>query len=159
MRRVGFLVLAVSTVLFSGCDNNRVYEVNHDFEQRYWQVKDQPEFEFSVSDTAIRYNLYFNIRNEVSYPKANIYFTYYLQDSSRLLQKKLMSDLLFDEKTGAPFGTSALGDIYDHRVPMLTNYKFTHPGKYKIRLEQFMRMDTLMGVLAVGVRVEKRSDD
>ena len=158
MRTVGIFMLTLAAVFFTACDKGRVYEMNRDFEGRQWLIKDQPEFEFPIHDTTTSYNLYCDIRNEVSYPKANLYFTYYLQDSVRLLQKKLMSDLLFDEKTGAPYGTSGLGDIFDHQVPILHGYKFPHKGTYKIRFEQFMRMDTLPGVLAVGVRVEKSSD-
>lgn len=159
MRKVGFLVLAASAIFFTACDKSRVFEMNHDFDSRYWLVKEQPEFEFRIQDTTTRYNLYCDIRNEISYPKTNLYFTYYLQDSSRLLQKRLISDLLFDKKTGEPFGTSGLGDIYDHQVPILKNYRFAHTGAYKIKFEQFMRMDTLKGILALGVRVEKYSNN
>ena len=155
MKKVDLALLTVFTIFLSACDKKRIYEKNVDFEQRYWLVKEQPEFEFSVEDATIPYNLYGNIRNEVSYPKTNLYLTYYLRDSTTLLQKKLVSSLLFDEKTGQPFGTSGLGDVYDHRVPILMGYKFNHPGKYTVKLEQFMRLDTLRGVLAVGIRVEK----
>lgn len=155
MRKVSLALLAATAVLLSACDEKRIYEKNFDFENRYWIVNDQPEFQFSISDTAIPYNLYCEIRNEVSYPKTNLYLTYYLHDSVGLLQKKLVSNLLFDEKTGQPFGTSGLGDVYDHKVPLLMGYRFKHPGTYTIKLEQFMRLDTLRGVLAVGVRVEK----
>ena len=155
MRKVSLVLLAALAIFLSACDKKRIYEKNFDFENRYWLVKDQPEFEFSINDAAVRYNLYCDIRNEVSYPKTNLYLTYYLRDSTTLLQKKLISNLLFDEKTGQPFGTSGLGDVYDHRVPLLTGYTFKHPGKYTITLEQFMRLDTLRGILAVGIRVEK----
>ena len=60
-------------------------------------------------------------------------------------------------KTGKPFGTSGLGDIYDHRFELLKDYQFPTRGKYRIKLEQMMRMDTLHGILAVGVRVENNS--
>jgi len=158
MKKVGILLLAALTIFLSSCDKKRIYEKNVDFEKRYWLVKEQPKFEFSIEDTTIPYNLYCNIRNEVSYPKTNLYLTYYLRDSTTLLQKKLMSNLLFDEKTGEPFGTSGLGDVYDHQVPILKGYKFRHAGTYTITLEQFMRLDTLQGVLAVGIRVEKAAE-
>lgn len=155
MRKVSLVLLAALAIFLSSCDKKRVYEKNVDFEKRYWLVEDQPKFEFSIVDAAIPYNLYCDIRNEVSYPKTNLYLTYYLRDSTTLLQKKLISNLLFDEKTGQPFGTSGLGDVYDHRVPLLMGYTFKHPGKYTVTLEQFMRLDTLRGMLAVGIRVEK----
>ena len=152
----GFVfVCFVCGVLF-GCDQPRVFEQNTDFPERYWTVNEKPEFEFTIDQPADRYTLYGNIRNSVSYPYARIFFNYYLQDSSGTdIETKLESRYLFDAKTGKPFGNSGLGDIYDHSFPHLTNYQFKHRGRYKIRLEQLMRVDTLKGILAVGVRVER----
>ena len=81
--------------------------------------------------------------------------TYSLHDSTGAeLEKKLVSKLLFDDKTGEPHGNSGLGDLYDHRLPLILNYQFEKSGKYRVKFEQFMRTDTLSGVLAVGLRVE-----
>jgi gliding motility-associated lipoprotein GldH len=66
-----------------------------------------------------------------------------------------MGEYLFDAKSGEPKGKSGIGDLYDHRFLLLQNYQFPRPGKYKIILEQFMRMETLPGIVAVGVRVDK----
>jgi len=71
--------------------------------------------------------------------------------------KKLISEYLFDLKTGQPFGASGLGDVYDHRFPFLENYELK-PGLYNLKLQQFMREDTLHGILAAGIRVERKAD-
>lgn len=141
--------------LFS-CDERRVYEKNADFNSRYWAVSEKPEFEFEIADSLASYNLYCNVRNSLDYPYANIFITYLLLDSAGVpLKKDLVRQLLFDEKTGEPLGDSGLGDIYDHRIPLVTNHRFEYSGKYTVAFEQFMRSDTLGGVLAVGLRVEK----
>jgi gliding motility-associated lipoprotein GldH len=36
----------------------------------------------------------------------------------------------------------------------MKDYQFAKPGTYKVKLEQYMRMDTLPGIVAVGLRVE-----
>lgn len=145
---------AIIVILFS-CDEGRVYERNADFNSRQWLVNEKPAFEFEISDTLQTYNLFCNIRNSLDYPFARIFVRYYLQDSSgNVLEKDLVRQLLFDEKTGKPHGESGLGDLYDHRIPLKSNHRFPYAGKYKIEFEQFMRRDTLAGVLAVGVRVE-----
>lgn len=150
-----FRFAVIISVLFS-CDDNRVYEKNSDFDSRYWRVSEQPEFEFEISDTLSSYNLYCNVRNSISYPFARIFINYYFRDSSGLLlEKEMVGKLLFDDKTGEPKGNSGLGDIFDHRIPLKMNYKFEYPGKYKVNFEQNMRPDTLSGILAVGLRVEK----
>jgi len=145
-------------IALSACDQSRVYEQNVDFPEGHWMVGEKPEFEFTIDKPADRYTLYGNIRNSVSYPYARIFFTYYLQDSTGAeIQKKLVTQYLFDAKSGKPFGNSGLGDIYDHRFELLKDYQFKHRGKYKIKFEQLMRVDTLEGILAVGLRVENNN--
>ena len=150
------VVLLAGSLILASCDENRLYETNYDFENRYWVLDEEPSFEFQIDDTTIPYNLYVNIRNELAYPKSNLYFTYYLTDSTgTLLEKQLMSEMLFDKKSGEPFGNSVLGDIYDHQQLLLKDYTFQHPGQYRMRYKHFMRQDTVSGLLAIGLRVEK----
>lgn len=154
MRVIVFTLLCAG--LLTACNTNRVFERNEDLNDQSWLVGNTPSFDFLITDTTAHYNLYCNIRSEVSYPKANLYFTYYLTDSTGIaFEQKLISEFLFDKKTGKPFGKSGLGDIYDHQIVLLKNYKFNYPQKYTVAFEQFMRMDTLPGILAVGLRVEK----
>lgn len=157
MRRCYLWSLALFFFLIS-CDSDRVYEQYHDFDNGFWPVTETPEFEFSIDQLGEKYNLYCNVRNSSDYPNARFFFTYYLQDSiGTVLKQELKTEALFDSKTGKPFGSSGLGDIYDHQFSILENYQFTHPGKFKVKIEQFMRTDTLSGILAVGLRVEKAS--
>jgi gliding motility-associated lipoprotein GldH len=139
-----------------GCDETRVYEVNQDFGEQYWRVQEQPVFEFVIENEKEPYTLYCNLRNSVSYPYSRIFLNYTLKDSTdSVIKKELISSFLFDKKTGQPLGVSGLGDIYDHQVALLKNFSFEKPGKYTVQFEQFMRTDTLKGILAVGVRVER----
>lgn len=150
------LIISLLILACSACDNTRLYEKNTDFNKRYWVVTDTPSFDFEIQDTASKYNLYMTLRNESDYPNSNIYFTFYLNDSTgSTLEKKLTAEFLFDKKTGRPLGSSGLGYIYEHKFPLLEGYAFQHPGIYAIRYEQFMRTDTLRGVVSVGLRVEK----
>jgi len=138
------------------CDDQRVFEKNTDFNSRFWKVNEKPDFEFDVTDSTQPYNLYCNVRNSLDYPYARIFITWRLQDSTgTVLEKDLAQYMLFDEKTGRPFGESGLGDIYDHRIPIKRDYRFPHTGKFKVSFEQYMRTDTLSGVLAVGLRLER----
>jgi gliding motility-associated lipoprotein GldH len=152
--RSGFVLIAIA-VLLSGCDTSRVFEDNKDFNKRAWAVSDTVAFEFSISDPSIQYNLLCNVRNSLDYPYSRIFVNYSLEDSThKVLATKLVGSYLFDVKTGEPQGNSGLGDIYDHRFSLLENRQLS-PGKYFIRLQQYMRTDTLHGVLAAGIRVEK----
>ena len=48
-----------------------------------------------------------------------------------------------------------MDDIYEHRVEIQQETRFTHPGVYSFTLEQIMREDPLKHILNVGVRIEK----
>lgn len=149
-----FLALFVA-----GCDDTRVYEQNHDFDQRAWLANDKPEFEFEIVNTVDAYTLYCNVRNSVAFPYSRLFIKYELKDSTgKVLEGKMLPAFLFDQHTGEPQGSTGLGDIYDQRFPVISNYRFPSAGKYKVSFEQFMRKDTLEGVLAIGLRVEKTNE-
>lgn len=151
-----FLPIVLLALFTAGCDDTRVYELNHDFEGRAWLVNDKPEFEFEISNAVETYSLFCNVRNSVAFPYSRLFIKYELKDSAgKLLEGKMFPAFLFDQQTGKPQGSSGLGDIYDQRFAIVSNYKFPAPGKYKVSFEQFMRKDTLEGVLAVGLRVER----
>lgn len=155
-RILSFGILSlVTSVLLTGCDSQRVYEENRELSQRYWRYEEAPVFDFHIEDSVPSYNLYFNVRNSVDYPWTRINVTYSLMDSSgQSLSQKLVFHDLFDA-TGRPYGQSGIGDLYDHQFLLLEKFRFPHPGNYSVRLVQFSREDTLKGVLAVGVRVER----
>jgi gliding motility-associated lipoprotein GldH len=148
------VMLIVVAVAIMGCDSNRIFEDNVDFPKRTWSLGDTVAFEFSITDPNVSYNVQCDIRNSLDYPFSRIFVNYVLEDSThKVVSTKLVQYYLFDAKTGAPTGNSGVGDIYDHRFPLLENQKFA-PGKYFVKLQQYMRSDTLAGVLAAGVRVE-----
>ncbi|MEQ8303260.1 MAG: gliding motility lipoprotein GldH [Cyclobacteriaceae bacterium] len=148
-------LLLVFAICF-GCDSSRVYEEQVDFEEKAWIVSDKPTFEFEIADRSLNYNIYYTVRNSLEFPYSRLFVNYTLNDTlQNVLAQDLASAYLFDQKTGEPQGTSSIGDLYDHRFPILINHRFEKAGRYLIKLEQFNRKDTLDGVLAVGIRVEK----
>jgi gliding motility-associated lipoprotein GldH len=153
--RNSFIFLIGAFILFSACDESRVYEKNIDFPANDWYVDSVARFSVDIVDPSIDYNLYIDVRNAVSYPFTNLYVQYNLYDSTqKKLQGKLMRLPLFDKKTGNPFG-DGLGDIFDHRFAVNKNFKFPYKGKYKVEVIQYMRQDPLPFIMSVGLRVEK----
>lgn len=150
--RVVFFVLII--VLLVSCGDNRVYEDYKDFKSKAWTVNDTVKFEFQIADASVPYNLKCNIRNNLDYPYSRIFVNYTLEDSThKVIATKLVSSYLFDGKTGEPNGSSGIGDIYDNSFTL--DSRKMNTGKYYIKLQQFMRTDTLQGILAAGARIEK----
>ncbi|XOV93224.1 MAG: gliding motility lipoprotein GldH [Bacteroidota bacterium] len=150
-----YLCLSILTILLVSCDSGRIYEDNIDFDQLVWRKEKVPEFAFEIEDAKVPYNILINVRNGFDYPFYNLYYQYELTDSiGRTLDKDMKELILFDAKTGEPFG-SGLGDMFDHQEPVLENYHFPSSGQYTIAFTHFMRPDTLPLILSVGARVEK----
>lgn len=137
------------------CDTNRVYEQYHDIPNNQWFIDSVQTFNFTIEDPTLSYNVYYNIRNSVSYPYFNLYVTYYLTDAKgKPLSSKLQELMLMDSQTGKPIG-EGLGDIFDNQVISLSNFKFPQKGNYTFKVKQYMRKDPLPEVMSVGIRVEK----
>jgi len=143
-------------LLFSACDDARVFEEYKNFENKKWSAKEVVTFSFTIQDINQPYTIYFNIRNTLSYPNYNIYNTYELADQTgKIVESKMVENNLMHPQTGEPLGAAASGDIFDNQFVLLENYKFAKAGSYQLRLRQYMRMDELPEIVAVGIRVEK----
>jgi gliding motility-associated lipoprotein GldH len=138
-----------------------VYEDNADLKSPsgdayVWDVQQRPSFTFAITDTAARYDVYFNVRNASGYGFYNLYLKHTLigPDNRPAGPALLHQMVLMDPKTGEPRGAGA-GDIFDHQFLALPHQRFTKAGTYKLTLEQYMRQNQLPGIMAVGVRVTK----
>lgn len=142
-------------LICTACDPNRVYEQNQDLESALWHADQPVSFEFAIANDSLLYNLHLNVRNGIAYPFHNLYVKYDLRDSTeRSLKSELKEVFLSDPKTGKPYG-DGLGDLFDHRFPLLLNHKFDYTGMYKIEIQQFMRLDSIPMIVSVGLRVER----
>ncbi|MES2734489.1 MAG: gliding motility lipoprotein GldH [Bacteroidota bacterium] len=150
-----YLLGGVLLLALFACDKQRVYEKNIDLAGNQWYIDTVPSFTFHIEDPSITYTLSYNIRNALSYPNYNLFVRYYLQDSTgKTLSSGLQELMLVDAKTGKPLG-DGLGDIFDHQIISLKNYRFPHKGPFTFRVKQYMRQDPLPSIMSVGVRVEK----
>lgn len=154
--RIVFCAVLIAFMMVS-CDSNRVYEKNVDFKDRTWKIAEPTSFEFQITDTTKKYNLLIDVRNSIEYPYARLFVNFDLKKDKEILSKELISFYLFDQKTGKPFGTSGIGDIYDHQFSILKN-QVLKKGTYQVAFQQFMRQDTIPGILAIGLRIEAVSE-
>ena len=148
------IIIFFMGLLFS-CNSDRLFEQNINLEKRYWRIDEPMIFDFKIEDSSTPYNIYYNVRNSLTYPYARLFIQYTLSDSTGfVIEKKLNAQFLFDQKTGKPFGQSGIGDVFDHQFLLIEKHVFDYPGKYQLKIEQYNRQDTLRGILAVGARVE-----
>lgn len=150
-----FFLLAICVGLSLSCDKKTIFNQNIDFENAKWQIKDECKFEFEIEDPNLSYSLFYNVRNNLSYPYYNLFVTRYLfDDKGNQIEEKLDELILANEKTGEPLGTG-LGDIFDHKILVAKSLKFSKKGKYTIKVKQFMRQNPLPDVVSFGIAIEK----
>ena len=153
MKRLGIVLWIAWLVV--GCDTNAVYKEYTDIADGKWYIKNAPSFTFEIKDPSVPYNIYYNLRNSLSYGYYNLYLTRYLRDAQgKEIESRLDELLLMDPKTGKPNG-DGLGDLFDHKFLMKRNYRFPKAGQYTMQIRQYMRQDPLLNILSVGITVEK----
>jgi gliding motility-associated lipoprotein GldH len=151
------LVFIFLTILIS-CNGNRIYEENVKMKNRIWDVHQPAVFRFSIEDIHDPYDFYFNLRNSILYPYQNIYLNYSLSDTlGNIFKTDLVNIKLFNPKTGEPLG-DGLGDIFDHRYRVIDHYRFNNPGVYQMKINHYMRPDSLREIMSVGLRIEKTDE-
>lgn len=157
IRRLYYFIIILLMIV--GCsDPLRVYEKNIDFPDNLWLADSIAEFEFQIMEADRRYNLYYSVRNSISYPYHNLYVRHTLEDSlGNVISSVLQNMDLFDPVTGEPLG-DGLGDIFDHRILAISDQKFPEEGWYRFKIQQFMRQDSLPLILSMGLRVELVSE-
>jgi gliding motility-associated lipoprotein GldH len=150
----GIFLLIVSLSIAS-CEDNSIWKGHEDLKDGSWYIKKVPTFTFEITDENQLYNISYLIRNAIQYPYYNLYLTRELyDDKNKLINTKLEEVILFDQKSGKPLG-DGLGDLFDHKIIAYRNLKFPKKGKYTVKLKQYMRQDPLLGIMSVGINVEK----
>jgi gliding motility-associated lipoprotein GldH len=148
------LIFFASLIFLVSCSDNRVYDTMSDISESQWTDKQDLTYNIDIKDTSARYSLYYLVRYNNDNPYYNLYVTRYLHDSSdKFISKKLQGMDLFDPKNGMPYG-SGLGTYKDYEILSEDKIKFPYAGNYKIKIKQYMRQDTIIGIKSFGVKIE-----
>jgi gliding motility-associated lipoprotein GldH len=142
--------MGLISVLSSSCQSDTVFDQSESLAEHGWVQKKQIVFPFEIQDTTKTYDLQVAMRQSNDYPFYNLYFNCRLIHENQGVWKKAFAEaILYDPKTGKPKG-GGVGDMYSHSYTILKGLKFPRRGKYQVELEQYMRTDTLVGVVSVG---------
>lgn len=140
--------LAISMWL-TGCNGDRVFEEYEGLKSGTWSVSDTVSFE--VSDLAIPNRTLVAVKYTKDYGFRNLYVQYILKDSSgQTVESKLLDIPLFESNSGKPLG-DGFGSTFTKydTLPLENTYRSIH-------LVQYMRVEELSGIDAVGIKVVKK---
>lgn len=137
----------------AACQSGSFFEEKKEIPRGVWTYRDTLDFRFSIADTSETYNLYLDFEYADTFSTQNIYLQLHtLFPDGRRLSKQKSFDL-FDEQGASPGDCSGRRCRY-HAILQEKAF-FNQPGPYLITLEQYTRQDSLPGILAVGMTIEK----
>lgn len=122
-----------------------------------WDYAFQPQFTFDISDTAAQYRVFLIFRYDAGYEFSNIWVRPYMQkpgDSTFTAGKRLETALIAHD--GSRLGNK-MGGIYEYKIQLAPEdfEAFDRPGRYVVKLEQIMRKNPLVGLVNIGLRIER----
>lgn len=146
---------------FIACEsNNTIFDTYKTLDSASWSAKDTIKFDFQVSDTISRNNLFINLRNNNQYGYSNIYVitNLYFPDG-----KKVVDTLQYamTDSEGNFLG-SGFSEIKENKLYYKEQKVFPMSGMYRVSIRQAMRkngeidpIQELEGISDVGFRIEK----
>ncbi len=153
MNKLVAVLVMVSLLALTACDNNRVFEENKPIAGNSWKATDAVEFTTTINDTESPMNVYINIRNTSDYAFSNIYLFLTTTFPDGKEAKDTLNCMLADNR-GKWLGTGA-GDLWNNQILLKRGVSFDKKGTYKFKLEHAMRTDPLPNITDIGFRIEK----
>lgn len=154
-----FLILIL--IGFTSCDsNNRVFDEYKTLKDGLWDAHKSVEFQFSITDTISRNNLFINLRNNNKYSYSNLYL---ITDLKFPDGKKIVDTLQYrmTDNEGNFLG-SGFSEIKENKLFYKEQKIFPISGEYSMSIRQAMRKNgevdqikQLQGISDVGFRIEK----
>tara|TARA_R110002073_G_scaffold103234_2_gene233718 strand:+ start:16869 stop:17372 length:504 start_codon:yes stop_codon:yes gene_type:complete len=153
-------LVLVALLVFASCDSNRVFDQYYAVDNTVWNKDNPINFEFQVTDTISKNDLYIQIRNNNEYAFSNLFLITHLDFPDG---KKIVDTLQYamTDKNGRFLG-SGLSEIKESKLYYKESRVFPMSGKYKVSIKQAMRKNgtvegvkELEGVTDVGLRIEK----
>lgn len=139
-------------LLVVSCDDRHVYEVNNAIPSSGWDMNEPVKFIIDVIDTSRWYNLYINTRNRGDYNFSNLFVFIRTQTPSGITQNDT-AEVVLAKSSGKWIG-SGIGDLYAIRTLFIRKFKFNEPGIYQFDINQAMRINPLIGIEDIGLRLE-----
>lgn len=145
------LVFLFFNAFLSGC-NSSVIDSNVEIPDRKWTYRNHLKVPFKIKDSNKPYNIYFKLRHTADYRYANIFILMHFKDGkNKAITRRYQYRLA---KNDGEWLGSGSGNVFTYTLPLLTNYRFTHNGKFEVEIEQNMRDNPLLEVSDVGVFIK-----
>jgi len=149
--------IGLVALLATGCANDMVFESDVEVPNGAWASSFQPSFEFDITDTVSKHDVYIEVRHTGDYPYSDLYLFVDLTGPGGRTHRDTVECILADP-SGRWMGRGT-GFIFADRIQAKVLYRlgnrFPASGRYTMKLEQAMRVDPLPSVIDVGVSIQR----
>lgn len=147
-----FLLFFIA-VLLNSCNSDVVFDQNIPVENENWNYEQAKKFKVEITDTALRYNIYVNIRHSFHFEWRNLWVNIDTEfPNGKKISKRV--NLLLSEADGKWFGDCSSDNCFI-QIPIQENVIFPQKGTYNFVITQDMRENPLRNIRNVGMKVEK----
>lgn len=156
MRIVSIIFFFVALAGLSSCEQGYVFDGNLVMPDKEWNWRNRANFEVEIADTTRLYDLYINTRVAESFPYSNLFVLFH-QVSPGGDSSVVRIDLPLFAADGKPLGLKR-GNIYEYQVEVMKGLTFSKAGTYIFGIEQNMRVNTIPGVLDIGISLKNSGE-
>lgn len=160
IKNSNYISILLLVLVLVSCDSKRVFDEYSSISDGFWDKGDAIAFNFSITDTITKKNLFINLRNNNSYKFSNLFLITELKFPDG---HKVTDTLEYDmaDKTGEFLGTG-FSEIKENKLFYKENILFPNTGDYEIAINHAMRksdevngLQILTGITDLGFRIEK----
>ncbi len=145
-----WIVLFFISVFHFSCQIEPGFEENTSLGSGGWPEKQKIVYDISQIPETGEYDFQVLIRQDNNYPFYNCFLLTEITDQKgKILKKGLAEAFFYDQKTGKPKG-QGLGDLFSHQYTIFDHLYLKKGSRINIKIRQFMRRDTLQGIVSVG---------
>ena len=153
----GLILSGIFAILFvSACIKGSLYEGNQDVDPQGWSINDSVEFSVEINDTLTPMNFLFTMRHNADYEYSNIYFFVNTLYPNNHYSRDTI-EILLAGKDGKWYG-KGFGKLKEVQVMLKKGIVFPMKGMYRFSFVQAMRVETIIGVEDLGIRIEKMTE-
>lgn len=150
--------IAVLLLAFGCGEEHVVFEENVEIPDAKWATSEKAILTTEIDDTLSQNNFLINVRNTEAYPYRNLYLFVKTVFPNGKSSNDTVGIILADKSgrwLGKGSGYLNSGSYATNSVMYQYNKRFPLKGEYRFEIEQAMRVDTLVGIKNIGLRIER----
>lgn len=157
----GLKFLGLLTLLFamSGCTDNALVRESTKLDPAGWAASEPVQLEFEIKEETMvgkPVDMLVELRHNGDYPYRNLFLFMEMTMPDNSVQTDTIECLLAD-RMGHWLGNGSgfvFSNSIDHNILFSYNEALPMAGKYKVRFEQAMRVEELVGVMDIGLAIQ-----